>query len=47
VDWLYTILNSFLKDEQIPDDLKQSETVIIYRQKEMLLNVETAGGSNC
>jgi len=33
VDWLHTILNGFLKDERIPDDLKESEIVSIYKQK--------------
>ena len=33
VDWLHTILNEFLIDEQIPGDLKESEIVTIYKQK--------------
>ena len=33
VDWLYIILNDFLKQEKIPDDLKESEIVAIYKQK--------------
>jgi len=33
VDWLHTIRNEFLTDEQIPGDLKESEIVTIYKQK--------------
>jgi len=47
VDWLHTILNEFLRDERIPGDLKESEIVIIYKQKEMLLNVAITEESSC
>jgi len=33
IDWLYVILNDFLKQEKIPDDMKESEIVTIYKQK--------------
>jgi len=39
VDWLHTIFNEFLTDEWVPDNLKESEIVTIYKQKKMLLNV--------
>jgi len=33
IDWLYVILNDFLKQEKLPDDMKESEIVTIYKQK--------------
>jgi len=43
VDWLCIILNGFLKDVHIPDDLTKSAT----SKRGMLLNVEITEGSNC
>ena len=33
VDWLYIILNGFLTYVHIPDDLKKSEIMTVYKQK--------------
>ena len=33
LDWLHTILNEFVTDERVPDGLKESEIVTIYKQK--------------
>ena len=33
VNWLYTVLNGFWKQEMLPEDLKQSEIVTMYKQK--------------
>lgn len=31
--WLHTILNDFMKQERLPDDLKASEIITLYKQK--------------
>jgi hypothetical protein len=46
IDWLYIILNDFMKNETLPTDMKESEIVTIYKQKGMRSNVETTGGSS-
>lgn len=33
IDWLYIILNDFMRHELLPDDLKASEIITIYKQK--------------
>ena len=33
IDWLYVILNEFLNEEELPEDMKTSEIVTIYKQK--------------
>ena len=33
IEWLYTILNDMFAQEKLPDDLKASEIVTIYKQK--------------
>ena len=33
VEWLHVILNKFFIDERLPEDLKESEIVTIYKQK--------------
>jgi hypothetical protein len=33
IDWLYIILNDFMKNETLPTDMKESEIVTIYKQK--------------
>jgi len=35
IDWLYIILNNFLQQDKLPDDMKESEIVTIYKQKAM------------
>jgi len=32
IDWLYVILNDFVKQEKLPDDMKESEIFAIYKQ---------------
>jgi len=41
IDWLYIILNDFMKNEKLPNDLKETEIVTIYKQKVDALNLET------
>jgi len=49
IDCIYIILNDFMKNEKLPNDMKESETVTIcYLQTEgrctrMRSNVETTG----
>src|SRR5260221_647398 len=33
IDWLYTVLNDFCRQEKLPDDLKISEIIPIFKQK--------------
>ena len=33
VEWLFIILNDFMRNERLPDDLKISEIVTIFKQK--------------
>jgi len=33
IDWLIIILNDFMKNENPPNDMKESEIVTIYKQK--------------
>jgi hypothetical protein len=44
VDWLYMILNEFLKEERFPDDLKESEIATIFKQKGDTLECGSYGG---